>query len=622
MFRRTGSLRRIPYRFVVSPEFIREEKYNYGVLSLWPESPVWQIREKWAVLASKYFLNLSFIHAFVIFHLGLILEVEFLSVFNELRIVPFAFCTFINLILCVYSFQRSSKEDLEKLAPLRTPTKFAILLVALISFFQGILIKPNNWDSMTYHLPRIEHWISQANVNHFPTSVSRQNSIPPVGDYFTLVPRIFSGNDLLDFFPSFFAFLILVISLRFLIKSLAIRGIQADLMIILALTPSLVTQISTTQVDIRGIAFLVSGLSLLSSKIKKFNYVGLAAIIISIAIKPTNLLFMLPFLLIPQIRRVFMQQLFPKRIFASLILFIFVNSGWILRNFDTFGNVSGKPEISKMLIDFSLNPGVIFARLILSLGSNIGIPGLTIFNRFIQGIEAKLIDPLNLSTKSDLFPYGFNPRTIVFGVNEDVAANLVFAIFLLSGFIILLLNRKYSHFLKLFLILALPFFIVAWQPWLNRLLLPVILALTIIVIQQIYPILSRKKSETFLIFLASVMFLSSISYMLLSTSRGLTKFSFSEIGSSRQYFYTRPNLLLPYVAVHDYLSSNRITRVKIVGNEDSWEYPLIVQNRNVNFSWNDEGTRFILCLAECSHFENSSSKIVSIFDKNLILYKK
>ncbi|MFN0066620.1 MAG: hypothetical protein ACKVYV_03190 [Limisphaerales bacterium] len=39
---------------------------------------------------------------------------------------------------------------------------------------QGLLTAPTAWDSLTYHLPRVVHWLQNAAVTHFPTMDTRQ----------------------------------------------------------------------------------------------------------------------------------------------------------------------------------------------------------------------------------------------------------------------------------------------------------------------------------------------------------------------------------------------------------------------------------------------------------------
>jgi 4-amino-4-deoxy-L-arabinose transferase-like glycosyltransferase len=62
----------------------------------------------------------------------------------------------------------------------------------LVSFLFGLaLIMPTaNWDSLTYHLPRVLHWIQQQSVEHYPTNIGRQLEIGPW-------PSFVTGNILL-----------------------------------------------------------------------------------------------------------------------------------------------------------------------------------------------------------------------------------------------------------------------------------------------------------------------------------------------------------------------------------------------------------------------------------------
>jgi 4-amino-4-deoxy-L-arabinose transferase-like glycosyltransferase len=61
------------------------------------------------------------------------------------------------------------------------------LLIALVS-------PPNNYDSQTYHLPRIEHWVADRDVDMFPTAIVRQVAMPPGAEYLLLHLRLLTGG--------------------------------------------------------------------------------------------------------------------------------------------------------------------------------------------------------------------------------------------------------------------------------------------------------------------------------------------------------------------------------------------------------------------------------------------
>ena len=67
----------------------------------------------------------------------------------------------------------------------------ATLLLALAS-------APNNWDSQTYHLARIEHWIQNRSFDFYPTAIDRQLMLPGFAETLVLQFRLLSGGDRLD----------------------------------------------------------------------------------------------------------------------------------------------------------------------------------------------------------------------------------------------------------------------------------------------------------------------------------------------------------------------------------------------------------------------------------------
>lgn len=71
--------------------------------------------------------------------------------------------------------------------------KLLAVLLFLIGGFSVITV-PYNWDSMTYHLPRIVHWAQNQSVAHYGTNIIRQISSPPLHEFIGLQIYLLSGE--------------------------------------------------------------------------------------------------------------------------------------------------------------------------------------------------------------------------------------------------------------------------------------------------------------------------------------------------------------------------------------------------------------------------------------------
>lgn len=65
----------------------------------------------------------------------------------------------------------------------------------LLDLLVAVIAPPNNFDSQTYHLPKIEHWVQQGDVGFYPTVIDRQLAMAPGAEYLLLHLRLLTGGD-------------------------------------------------------------------------------------------------------------------------------------------------------------------------------------------------------------------------------------------------------------------------------------------------------------------------------------------------------------------------------------------------------------------------------------------
>lgn len=133
-------------------------------------------------------------------------------------------------------------------------------VIAILAISVAVLAigsSPNNFDSQTYHLPRIEHWVQNASVAVYPTDIHRQVDIGPGSEYLLTHLRLLSGGD------GAYNLLQLLAAIG---AALAASRIAAQLgggpiaqlatVFLLATTPEVLLQASSTQVDLVAAAWV------------------------------------------------------------------------------------------------------------------------------------------------------------------------------------------------------------------------------------------------------------------------------------------------------------------------------------------------------------------------------
>ncbi|MEV5823457.1 hypothetical protein AB0L22_30320 [Micromonospora haikouensis] len=123
--------------------------------------------------------------------------------------------------------------------------------LVLVELLIALLAEPNNFDSQTYHLPKVEHWVAQGSLEFWPTAIHRQVTIPPGAEYLLLHLRLFTGGDALHNLVQWAAGVGCLLAVARIAAQLG-GGRRAQLLtaFVLGTTPMVALQATSTQTDL------------------------------------------------------------------------------------------------------------------------------------------------------------------------------------------------------------------------------------------------------------------------------------------------------------------------------------------------------------------------------------
>jgi hypothetical protein len=131
--------------------------------------------------------------------------------------------------------------------------------IAVVNTTIALIATPNNWDSLTYHLPRIEQWIQQRSLTDFPTVEIRQIVSNPLAEMLILHFRLLAGSDQLDNLVQALAFVGSIATSALVARRLgAPRNGQILAALYIATLPMAILQSSSTQNDLVVSFFLLA----------------------------------------------------------------------------------------------------------------------------------------------------------------------------------------------------------------------------------------------------------------------------------------------------------------------------------------------------------------------------
>lgn len=142
--------------------------------------------------------------------------------------------------------------------------------LVLLELLVALLAEPNNFDSQTYHLPKVEHWVAQGDLDFWPTAIHRQVTIPPGAEYLLLHLRLLTGGDQLHNLVQWAAgVLCLLVAARITAQLGGGRRAQLLTAFVLATTPMVVLQATSTQTDLVCAAWVTCAATLVLDGLRR-----------------------------------------------------------------------------------------------------------------------------------------------------------------------------------------------------------------------------------------------------------------------------------------------------------------------------------------------------------------
>ena len=225
---------------------------------------------------------------------------------------------------------------------------FIIILVPLLLL--AVFIPPNNWDSMAYHLPRIQHWIQNGNVYPYPTNITRQIATSPLSEYIILNLQVLASTDAFSNLVQYFALINIIFLTSLILKNYKVN-FKGQIFAILAICslPMVLFQSTTTQTDLLAsfyfLCFIYYLIKLNDHKSNSKTNIILISISFSLGMltKYTVAVFAFPIIIYQLIK--FLKEKKYNEIKLSVIylalFLLFILAPFLIRNYYFLGTLTG-----------------------------------------------------------------------------------------------------------------------------------------------------------------------------------------------------------------------------------------------------------------------------------------
>ena len=520
----------------------------------------------------RYSWREATIRGAVIWTVTLVVLTEASSVIHALdRFVLGTGWLIVTICAGAYALRRGLDRSARPRVPLLDVLPLAAvgLLLGLVGW-TGALSEPNNWDSQTYHLARVAHWLQDSSVAHFATANVRQIDQPPLAEYIVTHLIALAGTDRVAFLAQWLALVGCCVTTSHITAQLGgDRRSQILAVVVTATAPMALLQASSTQNDLVAAFFVLAAYSLALEARRAPPIevlVPLGAVVGLALLTKGTVLVLLPAPVVYalwQYRSCLRRAAVPALTAAAIGLAVIApHFGRNLATFD--GLVS--PETAAMQTITDPGPAALASNIVRNAAIQLASRHAGVNDRMIVRPAISLHDAVGLDPNDPRWTFLAQPfQVTTLTTHEDLASNPIHvalgALAVIAALVDRVLRRRcgvYAAFVALgFLLFSAAF---RWQPWGTRLMVPIVAASAPLV-----AIVLREKVPRIVPVVAGALVLAALPAVLSNDLRPL--------GGGGTYFAAQPLVASSYR--HAALAAaERCDTIGLDLGGDSFEYPL------------------------------------------------
>lgn len=474
-------------------------------------------------------------------------------------------------------------------AEAHTPAAKAMLAtLALLAGLLGVVAvvaAPNNWDSLTYHLPRILHWIQNGSVAHYPTHITRQLIMPPWSEYAMTHLYLLGGGDRFVNGVQWLSMVGCCVGVMLIVEQLGGTLVQQYAAGIVAVSlPIGLLEATSTQNDYAlafwCVAVVVYGIDAVE-EVASWPNALLIAVSLGLALltKGTGYIILCPVVLgiLTLLLRRPDRKALAVKIAAVAAIVLALNGGLYLRNWSVFG--SPLTTDGDIIVNKSADPRLLLLLVVRSLGVHLSTGSETV-NNAIHEVSVAAHKAVGVETNDPRLFTGYSYRVFPYRNHEDYASNPLHMLMLLvaAGAAVVLHRRIDRRTLWYGAVIVASFlllsFLIRWNVWLSRYFVPIFIMSAPFIVMACRAFLQKHVAAVVLVVLAGNGFYvaaTNETRPLVGPQSILTRDRLD------QYFANAPDLR-PYfkmkVARIVMSGQTNVALTKLTG--DAWEYPLWV----------------------------------------------